>query len=94
MRRRAGKSGFAPQRLKRLPSIVSKLQRLPRLRLSEIQDIGGCRVVVPTADDASNVASDLMESRIRHELVRYRASQTEGATGIRNRRQLGLIDNC
>jgi ppGpp synthetase/RelA/SpoT-type nucleotidyltranferase len=69
---------------------VSKLQRLPRLRLSEIQDIGGCRVVVPTADDASNVASDLMESRIRHELVRYRASQTEGATGIRNRRQLVL----
>ena len=71
LRRRAGKSGFAAQRLKRLPSIVSKLQRLPRLRLSEIQDIGGCRVVVPTADDAFTVASDLMESRIRHELIRH-----------------------
>lgn len=40
------------RRLKRLPSIRGKLQRIERLRLSEYQDIGGCRAVLP---ELSNV---------------------------------------
>ena len=71
LRRRAGRSGVVAQRLKRLPSIVSKLERLPRIRLSEMQDIGGCRVVLPTADDAFIFGADFASSRIRHKLVRY-----------------------
>src|SRR4051812_46820847 len=34
------------QRLKRLASIRSKLERRPSMRLSQMQDIGGCRAVV------------------------------------------------
>ena len=34
------------QRLKRLRSITAKLQRMKRLKLGEIQDIGGCRAVL------------------------------------------------
>ena len=34
------------QRIKRFPAIVHKLDRLRYLKLSEIQDIGGCRAVV------------------------------------------------
>jgi len=34
------------QRLKRVPRIVSKLTRYPRSRLTQMQDIGGCRAVV------------------------------------------------
>jgi ppGpp synthetase/RelA/SpoT-type nucleotidyltranferase len=34
------------QRLKRLNAIVFKLQRQPKMRLSQMQDIGGCRAVV------------------------------------------------
>jgi hypothetical protein len=34
------------QRLKRLSSIAAKLRRMPKLRLSEIQDIAGCRAVM------------------------------------------------
>ena len=71
LRRRVGSSGIVAQRLKRLPSIVSKLERLPRIRLSEMQDIGGCRVVLPTADDAFIFGADFVSSRIRHKLVRY-----------------------
>jgi len=37
------------QRLKRLTSTAAKLRRFPRLILSEIQDIGGCRSVVSTS---------------------------------------------
>lgn len=71
LRRRVGSSGIVAQRLKRLPSIVSKLERLPRIRLSRMQDIGGCRAIVTSADDAFNLAGDLGASRMRHELVRY-----------------------
>jgi hypothetical protein len=34
------------QRLKRLTSIASKLQREPHMKLSQMHDIGGCRAVV------------------------------------------------
>jgi putative GTP pyrophosphokinase len=34
------------QRLKRVPSIIIKLQRQPGMQLARMQDIGGCRAVV------------------------------------------------
>jgi ppGpp synthetase/RelA/SpoT-type nucleotidyltranferase len=34
------------QRLKRLPSIITKLQRFHAMQLSTMQDLGGCRAVV------------------------------------------------
>lgn len=37
------------QRLKRLTSITSKLEREPAMKLSQMQDIGGCRAVVKDA---------------------------------------------
>jgi hypothetical protein len=36
------------QRLKRLPSIITKLQRFNSMQLSTMQDLGGCRAVVRT----------------------------------------------
>lgn len=39
------------------------------MRLSRMQDIGGCRVVVRKSDDAFNLAADFVDSRIRHELI-------------------------
>ena len=72
LRRRVGNNGIVAQRLKRMPSIIAKLERLPRINLSQMQDIGGCRVVVGSPDDAFNLAADLAASRIRHELVRYK----------------------
>ena len=71
LRRRVGSDGIVARRLKRLPSIRSKLERLSWLKLSRMQDIGGCRAVVSEADDAFNLAADLAESRIRHSLVSY-----------------------
>jgi ppGpp synthetase/RelA/SpoT-type nucleotidyltranferase len=35
------------QRLKRFPSILAKLSRQPTMRLSQMQDVGGCRAVLP-----------------------------------------------
>ncbi len=72
LRRRVRGRGFVAQRLKRLPSIISKLERLPRIRLSRMQDIGGCRAVLSTTHDAYDLAEGLVASRIRHKLIRYK----------------------
>lgn len=47
------------QRFKRLPRIIEKLARIS-VRLSQMEDIGGCRAVLPTIDDVRRV-----ETRIR-----------------------------
>lgn len=59
------------QRLKRLPSIRHKLDRMPAMKLSRMQDIGGCRAVVSTVP----VLNALVEhykasSHLTHELIR------------------------
>lgn len=40
--------GFLALRLKRLPSVETKLQRFPAMHLSRMQDLAGCRAVVPS----------------------------------------------
>jgi ppGpp synthetase/RelA/SpoT-type nucleotidyltranferase len=35
------------QRLKRMPQILNKLARFPSMRLSQMEDIGGCRAILP-----------------------------------------------
>lgn len=49
LRERAKKADTKPivsQRLKRVPSIIIKLQRQQSMQLARMQDIGGCRAVV------------------------------------------------
>ena len=70
--RRTGRGDIVAQRLKRMPTIISKLERLPWLKLSRMQDIGGCRAIVPTADDAFRLAGGLADSKIRHERLDYK----------------------
>lgn len=53
------------QRLKRLPSIALKLKQNPQMKLSQMQDIGGCRAV-------------LRNVRYAHELVQlYEATKSK-----------------
>jgi Region found in RelA / SpoT proteins len=59
------------QRTKRLPSIVSKLERLRWLSLAEMQDLGGCRAVLSDVGMAQAVADFYKHhSNIRHKLLR------------------------
>lgn len=48
------------QRLKREPQIINKLVRQPGMKLARIEDIGGCRAVLPTPEAVAGV-----EGRIR-----------------------------
>ena len=70
LRRKVRRRDIVATRLKRLPTIIGKLERLKRLHLSELQDIGGCRVVVSDTNRVFDVATSLLDSRILHRLTK------------------------
>lgn len=57
------------QRLKRTPSILSKLQRFSNMNLSRMQDIGGLRAVVGTMHQLRKLHHNYNTSRFTHDLV-------------------------
>ncbi|MBF6620327.1 MAG: RelA/SpoT domain-containing protein [Patulibacter sp.] len=50
------------QRLKKFATIVDKLARLERMKLSRMEDIGGCRVVVPDMAESRDLARRLKKN--------------------------------
>ena len=54
------------QRLKRLSSILNKLDRNPSSGLGTMQDIGGLRIVVPTIDSLNKAKSVLSNYTLDH----------------------------
>ena len=58
------------QRFKRTERILNKLIRLPHMRLSQMEDIGGCRAVLDTLDDVHAAAT-----RIRHRWTHARVHE-------------------
>lgn len=71
--RRASKrfddSAVIAQRIKRLSSIKLKLQLHENMKLSQMQDIGGCRAIVRSVGLVRQISGLYESSRIRHELV-------------------------
>ncbi len=63
MLRTIGINGKVTQRLKRSRTILSKLVRQPTMALSNMQDIGGCRVVCSDIDDIRSLANRIREFR-------------------------------
>jgi putative GTP pyrophosphokinase len=55
------------QRLKREPQIIRKLSRYPTMRLSRMQDVGGCRAIMPGG--ASEVAAVLARIQRRWDVL-------------------------
>lgn len=62
-------SALVAQRLKRVPSILFKLQRFPRMRLTQMQDIGGCRAIVRTVGQVNRLVESYLSTRALHEFV-------------------------
>lgn len=50
------------RRLKRIPSILAKLQRFPSMELGRMQDIGGLRIIVPTMKDLKKLHDNYINS--------------------------------
>jgi ppGpp synthetase/RelA/SpoT-type nucleotidyltranferase len=73
------------QRLKRLDSIVKKLEREPNMSLWTMQDLGGCRVIVPTIDSVYNAVKKYKASSVRHILMKeYDYIQQPKRSGYRS----------
>ena len=53
------------QRLKRMPTVVDKLRRLPTLKLSSLQDLGGCRAVFATQAEVALAQQRFMSNSMR-----------------------------
>lgn len=60
---------FVAQRLKRATSIIAKLRRFPNMRLTQMQDIGGCRAVLSSLAHVTLLCDAIKGSRIKHRLV-------------------------
>lgn len=58
------------QRIKRLATIQSKLCRLERLSLSTMQDIAGCRAILPEVAQVHSLVKRYEDGYSSHELVR------------------------
>lgn len=69
------KTAFTAKRLKRYESIVSKLRRFDDMKLKNMQDIGGCRVVVSTLKKLNQLIRTLKrrpEFKNRQGVIRYK----------------------
>lgn len=63
------KKVLVAQRLKRSPSIVSKLQRFPTMNLSRMQDIGGLRAILENINEVRKLEKNYRNSRFQHKLA-------------------------
>lgn len=57
------------QRIKRLSSIQLKLRLSPNMKLSQMQDIGGCRAVVESVARVDELVKRYKASDIKHKLI-------------------------
>lgn len=64
-------AGFVTQRLKRFESIEAKLIRA-RTRLGEMEDIAGCRAVVPGLASAGRIHDQLVTAARKLEIIQVR----------------------
>ncbi|MBT3043622.1 MAG: RelA/SpoT domain-containing protein [Candidatus Thiodiazotropha sp. (ex Codakia orbicularis)] len=83
---RIDRGAIAVQRLKRVPSIYTKLVREKGMSLSRMEDIAGCRVVVDNVRYVNKVYSLLKKSRTKNILHRERdyitAPKESGYRGV------------
>ncbi|HYR22239.1 MAG TPA: RelA/SpoT domain-containing protein [Chthoniobacterales bacterium] len=66
------KKAFPPaivaERRKRLESILSKLQREPSMKLTQMQDIAGCRAIVGSVASVDRLVDIYQRSDLKHKL--------------------------
>jgi hypothetical protein len=67
--RRVASGALVVQRLKRARSVLSKLAKESSMRLTQMQDIGGCRAVAESIDQVYALRDQFRKSKSLHEFV-------------------------
>lgn len=63
------KKAIVVRRLKRIPSIINKLIRIPTMQVSTMGDIGGIRVIMNSMNQAIQLARVLENGRTKNKLI-------------------------
>lgn len=89
LRRRAKQvdpNALVAQRIKRLYSIRLKLQRFEKMKLSRMQDIGGCRAIFESIADVYKLTNAYKSSDLKHKRVGFKdyilEPQASGYRGV------------
>jgi hypothetical protein len=67
--RRIQSDALIVERLKRSRSVLAKLVREPSMRLTQMQDIGGCRAVMRSVDDVYRLKESYLNGKGKYEIV-------------------------
>ncbi len=70
--RKVSEEAISVQRLKRTKSLIRKLERFKGMKLSRIQDIGGCRIVMPNVKLTRRLGEEYIGTNKRHKRVKSR----------------------
>jgi ppGpp synthetase/RelA/SpoT-type nucleotidyltranferase len=70
------------QRLKRLPTIVDKLSRHPNMKLTRMQDIGGCRAILASRGEVDGVLTRITRNWNVRKIFDY-VEEPKPVTGYR-----------
>ena len=62
-------SAIIGQRLKRMPSIITKIKRFEGMSASRMQDIGGIRIILDSISDVYAVHTAITNSKTKHEFI-------------------------
>ncbi|MDY5779074.1 MAG: RelA/SpoT domain-containing protein [Succinivibrionaceae bacterium] len=57
------------QRLKRMPSIITKIKRFENMSVSRMQDIGGIRIILDSIKDVYTVHDAIIHANTNHEYI-------------------------
>ena len=69
--KRIDPNALVVHRIKRLPAIKLKLEIMKELKLSRMQDIGGCRVILKSSKDVNKLFLGFIESPLSHHLHNF-----------------------
>lgn len=64
------KKSIIVSRLKRIPSVLSKLKRFPTMKATTMQDIGGIRIIAENITATYRIRDAIFESRTRNKLIK------------------------
>ncbi len=77
------RSAFIAKRLKRAPSIIAKLRRNKSMDLQNMQDVGGCRVILSSIRQVNQLRRALTARRDYHRIKDYiKRPKEDGYRGI------------
>ena len=68
--RRVHPEALVAQRLKRLASVEAKLRRFPTMQVSRMQDLGGCRAILPSVRALDELVGRYRTGREAHEFAK------------------------